>query len=166
MKTLYTTYFHAPGPLGVIRLEGHDEGITSICFGQEAPALNAGLSHPLLARCREQLEAYFHGQRQTFDVPLAAQGTPFQRRVWAALGKIPFGETASYGAIASALSQPTASRAVGMANGRNPLPIIVPCHRVIGANGQLTGYSGGLACKRWLLENEQAARGAHSPSLG
>ncbi|XGA80962.1 methylated-DNA--[protein]-cysteine S-methyltransferase [Halomonas sp. CH40] len=165
MKTLYTAYFTAPAPFGVIRLEGHDEGITSIYFDQEGSALNAVESHPLLERCWEQLEAFFKGQRQAFDIPLAAEGTPFQQQVWAALREIPFGETASYGAIASALGKPTASRAVGMANGRNPLPIIVPCHRVIGANGQLTGYSGGLACKRWLLEHEQAHKDAHQAPL-
>jgi len=155
---IYTAYLSAPAPFGVLRLEGHDEGITSIGLGQQASAINAGVSHPLLERCREQLEGYFQGQRQTFDVPLAAEGTPFQHQVWAALREIPFGETTSYGAIASALGKPTASRAVGMANGRNPLPIVVPCHRVIGANGQLTGYSGGLACKRWLLAHEQAMK--------
>ena len=158
MARIYTAYLTAPAPFGVIRLEGHDEGITSIGLGQQASAVDADVSHPLLERCRAQLEAYFKGQRQTFDIPLAAVGTAFQHQVWAALREIPFGETVSYGAIASALGKPAASRAVGMANGRNPLPIVVPCHRVIGANGQLTGYSGGLACKRWLLAHEQAMK--------
>jgi methylated-DNA-[protein]-cysteine S-methyltransferase len=90
-----------------------------------------------------------------FDVPLAPQGTPFQHRVWDALVEIPFGVVRSYGQLAQAIGRPTASRAVGAANGRNPIAIIVPCHRVIGANGELTGYAGGLPIKRWLLEHEQ-----------
>ena len=105
-----------------------------------------------------QLGDYFEGKRHDFDLPLAAEGTPFQKRVWAALREIPFGETTSYGALARTLGVPAASRAVGAANGRNPLSIVVPCHRVIGAGGALTGYGGGLARKRWLLQHESAGR--------
>ena len=106
------------------------------------------------AKARQQLAEFFAGTRTTFDLMLEPAGTPFQQRVWQALREIPYGTTTSYGALARAIQQPTASRAVGLANGRNPLSIIVPCHRVIGANGALTGYGGGLTAKRWLLDHE------------
>jgi len=108
---------------------------------------------------RTQLEEYFAGHRRTFDLPLHASGTAFQQRVWTALLDIPYGETTSYGKTAAAIGAPTASRAVGLANGQNPIPIIVPCHRVIGANGALTGYGGGLDAKRWLLALEAGQPG-------
>lgn len=106
-----------------------------------------------------QLEAYFAGELRTFAVRLAPQGTPFQQRVWAALQEIPYGHTVTYGQLATGLGKPSASRAVGLANGHNPLGIIVPCHRVVGANGNLTGYGGGLPRKRFLLDMEQKAAG-------
>jgi methylated-DNA-[protein]-cysteine S-methyltransferase len=106
------------------------------------------------ARLRAQLGEYFAGERRSFELDLAATGTPFQLEVWRALGAIEYGETVSYGELASRIGRPTASRAVGMANGRNPLSILIPCHRVIGAGGALTGYAGGLERKRWLLELE------------
>ena len=102
-----------------------------------------------------QLSEYFEGRRRAFQLPLAPEGTPFQLRVWQALGEIPYGDTISYGELASRIGQRSASRAVGLANGSNPLPIVIPCHRVIGANGQLTGYGGGLAVKRQLLALER-----------
>ncbi|MGA2455377.1 MAG: methylated-DNA--[protein]-cysteine S-methyltransferase [Solirubrobacteraceae bacterium] len=102
-----------------------------------------------------QLHEYFDGQRVAFDVPVQLHGTPFERRVWHALRDIPYGETASYGEVARRIGRPTAARAVGLANGRNPIAVIVPCHRVIGADGTLTGYGGGLERKRLLLELEQ-----------
>jgi methylated-DNA-[protein]-cysteine S-methyltransferase len=102
-----------------------------------------------------QLRAYFGGERTTFDLRLSPQGTPFQQRVWAALCDIPYGTTVSYGELAHRIGQPTASRAVGLANGRNPIGIVVPCHRVIGASGKLTGYGGGLERKQFLLDLEQ-----------
>ncbi|MDA0352180.1 MAG: methylated-DNA--[protein]-cysteine S-methyltransferase [Chloroflexi bacterium] len=105
-----------------------------------------------------QLEEYFAGTRVEFDLPLAPRGTPFQLGVWAALRTIPPGETTSYGAIAEAIGKPSASRAVGAANGKNPISIVVPCHRVIGANGTLTGYGGGLPRKAWLLNHETSER--------
>jgi methylated-DNA-[protein]-cysteine S-methyltransferase len=108
-----------------------------------------------LHEARSQLKAYFAGKLREFDLPLAPQGTEFQQRVWLALLRIPYGETASYGDIARAVGEPQASRAVGAANGQNPIAIVVPCHRVIGANGTLTGYGGGLDNKRILLELEQ-----------
>jgi len=103
---------------------------------------------------RTQLEEYFEGERTEFDLPLSPSGTAFQRRVWTALRDIPYGETRSYGQTAQAIGSPSASRAVGLANGQNPIPIIVPCHRVVGADGSLTGYGGGLDTKRWLLGHE------------
>ena len=113
----------------------------------------------VLAETRRQLTEYFAGTRTTFDVPLAGTGTAFQQTVWAALCGIAFGCTESYGGLASRIGSPTASRAVGMANGRNPIAIIVPCHRVIGANGRLTGYAGGLERKQWLLAHEARIAG-------
>jgi methylated-DNA-[protein]-cysteine S-methyltransferase len=110
---------------------------------------------PLLERVAGQLREYFAGERREFDVSLAARGTPFQTLVWDALVEIPYGVVKSYGDIARAIGRPAASRAVGAANGRNPIAIIVPCHRVIGSTGQLTGYGGGLPTKKWLLEHEQ-----------
>jgi methylated-DNA-[protein]-cysteine S-methyltransferase len=109
----------------------------------------------VLDQAAEQLAEYFAGERTEFDVPLAAVGTPFQQRVWRMLEKIPFGETWSYGQLAARIGRPSASRAVGAANGKNPIGIIVPCHRVIGANGSLTGYAGGMPMKKWLLAHEQ-----------
>ncbi len=108
----------------------------------------------MLARAAAQLAEYFAGKRRDFDVPLAASGTGFQQRVWRELAKIPYGETRSYGELARALGSPTASRAVGAANGKNPISILVPCHRVIAGSGALTGYAGGVAAKKWLLEHE------------
>jgi methylated-DNA-[protein]-cysteine S-methyltransferase len=108
----------------------------------------------LLRRAREQLWAYFAGELLDFDLPLDAAGTPFQQRVWSALRSIPYGQTVSYAEIARRIDLPTASRAVGAANGRNPIALIVPCHRVIGANGTLVGYGGGLDRKQWLLRHE------------
>jgi methylated-DNA-[protein]-cysteine S-methyltransferase len=106
----------------------------------------------------EQLDAYFNGMLHAFELPLDPVGSEFQRKVWKALSRIPFGETRTYGQIATAVGQPKATRAVGLANNQNPLPIIVPCHRVIGANGSLTGYGGGLNRKRWLLDHEARHR--------
>lgn len=108
----------------------------------------------LLVEARAQLAAYFAGERRTFDLPLAPEGTPFQQRVWAELQRIPFGETISYGTLARRVGDANASRAVGLANGRNPIAIVIPCHRVIGANGALTGFGGGVEVKRALLRHE------------
>lgn len=113
----------------------------------------------MLALAARQLDEYFAGERREFDLPLAPRGTGFQERVWRALLAIPFGVTRSYGELARTIGRPSASRAVGAANGKNPIAIIVPCHRVIGANGTLTGYGGGLPIKRWLLEHEAKLAG-------
>jgi methylated-DNA-[protein]-cysteine S-methyltransferase len=115
-------------------------------------ALNLAIAP--LAETVRQLKEYFEGARREFDLPLHFEGTPFQRRVWNELTQIPYGETWSYGQLASRIGNPGASRAVGLANGRNPICILVPCHRVIGADGSLTGYGGGLERKRWLLAHE------------
>jgi methylated-DNA-[protein]-cysteine S-methyltransferase len=112
-----------------------------------------------LREAADQLEDYFAGRRTVFDVPVAFAGTPFQNRVWAALREIPFGETLSYGELAERVGRPGAARAVGLANGRNPIGIVVPCHRVVGGGGSLTGYGGGLARKRYLLDLERRVRG-------
>jgi methylated-DNA-[protein]-cysteine S-methyltransferase len=149
-----------PSPLGALRLFG-DAGALRGVYLPEQPAPQHAEPHetPVLARARAQLTEYFAGTRHAFDLPVAPTGTPFQQRVWRALAAIPFGETRSYGALAAALGSPSGSRAVGAANARNPCPIVVPCHRVIGASGALTGYAGGMAAKRWLLAHE-GARGA------
>jgi len=127
----------------------------------ELTAVAPAAAPPVLARVAAQLAEYFAGTRHEFDVPLAPRGTEFQRRVWRELVAIPYGETSTYGELALALGRPGASRAVGAANGRNPISILVPCHRVIGLTGELTGYAGGLDAKRWLLDHEE--RYAPSP---
>ncbi len=111
--------------------------------------------HPLLALATRQLEEYFAGQRVEFDIPLAPEGTPFQQQAWSVLRSIPFGATMSYGEQAAQLGDRRRARAVGAANGRNPIPIFVPCHRVVGANGHLTGFGGGIGAKAWLLDHER-----------
>jgi methylated-DNA-[protein]-cysteine S-methyltransferase len=114
---------------------------------------------PVLSAARTQLDQYFAGQRRDFDLPLCPAGTAFQRAVWGELMRIPFAATTSYGDVASRVGRPRAVRAVGAANGRNPIALIVPCHRVIGSDGTLTGYGGGLPIKRWLLAHEQRIAG-------
>lgn len=115
---------------------------------------------PLFVTAQEQLNAYFGGELQSFALPLKFEGTTFQQQVWTTLQTIPFGTTTSYGRLAESIGSPKAVRAVGLANGKNPISIIVPCHRVIGANGSLTGYGGGLECKQFLLEHEARTLGA------
>ena len=115
---------------------------------------------PVVGDARAQLAAYFAGERTAFDLPLAIRGTPFNLRVWAELRGIPYGETASYADVARRLGRPGAARAVGAANARNPIPIIVPCHRVVGADGSLTGFGGGIERKRWLLAHEARVGGS------
>ena len=153
-----TFFLEMPSPIGKLTLVSNGTAITAVHMdcGDFARPENAKKSHSLLIETRRQLEEYFAGKRREFDLPMAAAGTGFQRAVWAALYEIPFAETRSYVEIARAIKKPKASRAVGMANGRNPISIIVPCHRVIGASGKLVGYGGGLERKQWLLEHEQA----------
>ena len=147
-------------PLGPLRLVADGDALTGVYLPRqpapEAPEARA----PVLARAAAQLAEYFAGARRDFDIPLAPRGTDFQQRVWRELTRIPCGQTRTYGELARALDAPTASRAVGAANGKNPISILVPCHRVIGGSGALTGYAGGLDAKRWLLEHEARLLGA------
>jgi len=142
-------------PVGPLQLLATDRGLAAVHLPNGAPLTGEPRRTPILDAAATQLAEYFAGERTTFELPLDATGTEFQRRVWAALVGIPFGDTWSYGQLARAIGQPSASRAVGAANGANPLAIIVPCHRVIGANGTLTGYAGGMPMKQWLLAHEQ-----------
>lgn len=137
-------------PIGPLTLQADEAAVTAIRFGADG----ARDASPLLDAAEAQLREYFAGARRAFDLPLAPHGTAFQQRVWAALRAIPYGETRTYGELAAAIDSPNASRAVGMADHRNPIPIVIPCHRVIGANGTLTGYAGGLEMKRRLLALE------------
>jgi methylated-DNA-[protein]-cysteine S-methyltransferase len=149
-----------PSPLGKLQLVASDRGLVAILWENDNPrrvpldGLVATPGHPILLQAEMELTEYFAGQRTFFSLPLDLRGTPFQRQVWAALARIPFGETRTYGQLAAEVGRPTASRAVGAANGRNPVSIMVPCHRVIGATGKLTGFAGGLTAKAHLLELE------------
>lgn len=155
-------YAHHSSPIGQLLMNSDGRALTGLHFVDEkhVPRVahdwqyDPGLA--VFARTRGQLDEYFAGDRHDFDVPILPGGTEFQRRVWAVLCEIPYGETTSYGAMARRLGQPTATRAVGAANGRNPISIIVPCHRAIGADGSLTGYAGGLHRKQALLQLEGA----------
>jgi methylated-DNA-[protein]-cysteine S-methyltransferase len=147
-------------PLGELLVAGTGEAITDVhvCAGKYVPAIQPDWilapQQGLLTQLRRELDEYFAGRLRRFSVALEPQGTAFQRMAWAALLRIPFGETRTYGQQAQAMGRPTAVRAVGAANGRNPIGIVVPCHRVIGADGALTGYAGGLGCKEFLLKLE------------
>ncbi|HEY2770953.1 MAG TPA: methylated-DNA--[protein]-cysteine S-methyltransferase [Solirubrobacteraceae bacterium] len=156
---LYTT-FHTP--IGELLLAGDDSGLRILSMQDATRPRRIGpdwqRDDASFAAARQQLEEYFAGSRETFELELSLRGNPFEQRVWAELLKIPYGETASYGQIAAAIGAPSAPRAVGLANGRNPVAVIVPCHRVIGANGSLTGYGGGLERKRYLLDLEAGVR--------
>jgi methylated-DNA-[protein]-cysteine S-methyltransferase len=146
-------------PLGPLRLVSNGEALTRIEFpGQHDTDGEAG-NDEVLELCERQLREYFAGERQEFDLPLAAGGTQFQQQVWSALQAIPFGERRSYRDIAEGIGNAKAVRAVGAANGKNPIPIVVPCHRVVGSDGSLTGFAGGLEAKRMLLELESAQLG-------
>lgn len=142
-------------PLGLMRISASELGLTEVQFINAADQDVAANPSAITEQAATQLTAYFAGQLQQFDLPLAASGTEFQQQVWQQLTTIPFATTCSYAAIAQQIERPKAMRAVGAANGRNPLAIIVPCHRVIGASGKLTGYAGGLDKKAWLLKHEQ-----------
>ncbi len=152
-----------PSPVGELLLAGTEDALEVIGFTRGSKARGADMGwerwdHPF-RRVRKQLEEYFAGKRKVFEVPLAPAATPFQSKVLKQLLKIPYGETCSYIDIARSLGNPKASRAVGMANGNNPIPIIIPCHRVVGANGNLTGFGGGLPNKRFLLDLETSNSG-------
>jgi methylated-DNA-[protein]-cysteine S-methyltransferase len=153
--------------IGPLRLIATRTALVAVYFaGHRRPralstqVLDAPLPHPILDRAARELEEYAHGTRTAFTVPLAPQGTEFQRAVWSALTEIPAGETRSYSDLARAIDRPRAVRAVGAANALNPLSILVPCHRVIGKDGSLTGYAGGIERKQWLIAHERGARAA------
>jgi len=158
-----TTFMTMKSPLGPLHLYGRGDELVGVWMRAEpVPDAVPGRSHALELTA-DQLAEYFAGKRREFDLPLAPRGTGFQEKVWRALLAIPFGETRSYGEIAKAIGRPSASRAVGAANGRNPISIIIPCHRVIGSTGELTGYGGGMDNKRWLLDHERAQRSLTLP---
>ena len=162
-STVAKSYFFktVDSPVGRLTLVAGDAGLAAILWERDSPRrvrLNIVAedpSHPTLVAAERQLEEYFAGRRTVFDLTLDFAGTQFQRKVWSALLAIPFGETRTYGQIASQLGSPNAVRAVGAANGRNPISIVAPCHRVIGSNGDLTGFAGGLDAKRYLLGLER-----------
>jgi methylated-DNA-[protein]-cysteine S-methyltransferase len=146
--------------IGELKLVATDQGLAAILWENDKPnrvplaPLLKNETHPILLKTEQQLLEYLERKRKVFSVALDPLGTPFQKQVWEALRAIPFGETRSYGQIAAQIGRPKAVRTVGAANGRNPISVIVPCHRVIGASGSLTGFAGGLKVKRWLLDLE------------
>lgn len=154
------SYKFIPSPIGGLKLVASDEGLAAILWENENPRrvrlgdLSENSEHHMLRRTENELNEYFSGKRKTFSVPLDMRGTHFQKEVWGALVGIPYGETRSYGQLAMQLGNPNATRAVGAANGRNPIAIIVPCHRVVGFDGKLTGFAGGLDAKAYLLKLE------------
>lgn len=166
--TLYETTMD--GPFGKLRLIADDNGLRGIYYQDHKNVPNLATipseDHPILLRARQQLAEYFAGERMKFDLPLSLHGTPFMRRVWEALDAIPFGETRTYGELARAIGAPNASRAVGRANGLNPVSIVVPCHRVVGSSGKLTGYAGGLDNKERLLRHEAEIAAQGCPNEG
>ena len=155
-------------PIGRLRLVATDQGLSHLLFDQQVgedpdsdgDAVEAD-DHPVLAAATTQLAEYFAGRRQEFDIPLDLTGTEFQRAAWSALASVPFGETRSYRQQAEAIGRPKAVRAIGAANGKNPVPIVLPCHRIVGSDGSLTGYGGGLPVKEFLLNHEQAQSQKH-----
>ena len=154
------SYKYFASPVGKLKLVASETGLIAILWENDTPRrvpltdLVEDVHQEILVETGRQLSEYFAGKRDTFSIPLDMRGTAFQKNVWEALQTIPFGKTLSYGQIAKQLGRPTASRAVGAANGRNPLSIVVPCHRVVGASGKLTGFAGGLEAKALLLQLE------------
>ena len=149
-----------PSPIGELTLAAAENALTRIVLPAcLPPGKGIYAQTPLLQQAMEQLCAYFAGELREFSLPIAPKGTPFEQRVWKALCAIPYGETRTYGQIAAAAGSPRGFRAAGMANHKNPLAIVIPCHRVIGANGSLTGYAGGLETKKFLLALEQRGKG-------
>lgn len=150
-------------PVGALKLVASEGGLVAILWPHDDPKrvplrdLTEDQSHAVLREAAQQLQEYFAEERTSFTLPLALRGTPFQLKVWEALRGIPYGETRTYGQLAIQLENPAATRAIGAANGRNPLGIVVPCHRVIGASGKLTGFAGGLSAKGHLLAHEAGA---------
>jgi methylated-DNA-[protein]-cysteine S-methyltransferase len=156
METFSINY---ESPLGIIAVTATTEKIIELSFAEQALPVSSRIPG-VLQLCIRQIDAYFKGDLTEFSVDLEPEGTEFQKSVWRQLEKIPYAETVSYGDVARSIGKPTACRAVGGANGRNPIAIIVPCHRVIGSNGTLTGYGSGIWRKEWLLEHEKKVAGA------
>lgn len=169
----------APGPLlysgsimtpfGPVAVVASDDGLRVVSFTGDTRSSTSDPveddSHPVVARTLAQLREYLTGTRMEFDLPLVLDGTEFQVAAWRALARVPYGETASYAMQAASIGRPTATRAVGVANGRNPVAIVLPCHRIVGSDGSLTGFAGGLEAKRWLLAHEKSvlnSRGTQS----
>ena len=165
MTTYTTTFRSVDSPVGPLLLTSDGTALTRLLFAAEPDPSWSAEPCPVLDRAVTQLAEYFRGERTDFDLPLDPAGTPFQLTVWVALRDIPYAGTINYGQLATRVGNPRASRAVGLANGRNPISIVVPCHRVIGADGSLTGYGGGLDRKRTLLELERHTSGADDPQL-
>jgi methylated-DNA-[protein]-cysteine S-methyltransferase len=152
MSAFFASVDSPIGPLTVV--VDADGALTHVLFAGQAPPAGAAAAPERCAAAAAQLREYFAGERRRFDLPLAPRGTPFQRAVWEALGALPWGETVDYGSLAARLGRPGAARAVGRANATNPIPVVIPCHRVVGRGGALTGYAGGLEAKRALLALE------------
>lgn len=151
------TYIHYHySPLGWLKITASEDGLTTIQIGAERPEDHQNPLNPMIDQCCLQLDEYFKGSRKEFDLEYdMSEATDFYKSVWAELLKIPFGKTSTYGQISKDLNQPKASQAVGQANGKNPLAIVVPCHRVVGTNGKMTGYASGIDKKIWLLKHER-----------
>ncbi len=150
----YTTYLQTP--IGQLKITANDKAVTSVHFVKKGEKVKSEKPNTVTHQCKKQLKEYFAGRRKKFELPLELEGTEFQKKVWKALMKIPYGETVSYGEIAKKIKNKKAVRAVGRANNKNKIAIVIPCHRVIGADGSLTGYAGGLEIKQWLLTHENA----------
>jgi methylated-DNA-[protein]-cysteine S-methyltransferase len=153
------SYTFVETPIGALLVTGNAGAVREIRFAGARPEAEWTRDDAALAGAAAQLRAYFDGALLQFDLPLVFGGTEFQQRVWSHLRAIPYGETTTYAAIARAIGRPDAVRAVGAANGANPIPVVVPCHRVIGSNGALTGFGGGIEVKRWLLDHEERVAG-------
>lgn len=154
-KILKTTYFYK-NDIALIKIEEENDKIVGISFDERDKEKCGEFGEsPLIKETIKQLEEYFKGKRKLFNLPIKAEGTEFQKKVWKELLKIPYGETCSYGEVAKQIGKPKASRAIGMANNKNPISIIIPCHRVIGASGKLVGYGGGIDIKEKLLKLER-----------
>jgi methylated-DNA-[protein]-cysteine S-methyltransferase len=168
-EVMTNCYSYIDCPLGQMFVQGDGEFVTGLYLprhkGWRGPDPAWRQSDMSFTAVREQLAEYFAGERDQFDAPTKLAGTPFQLQVWQELTRIPFGETITYADLAQRVGRPTATRAVGHANGRNPISIIIPCHRVIGADGKLTGYAGGVDKKQWLLAWERRARGTEPRTL-
>ncbi len=157
------TYFKSP--IGYLKIVGEEDAIKRVSFVEGEERSTEGKISMAMFHCLRQLEEYFEGKRETFDLPLSPEGTTFQKQVWDTLKEIPFGVTTSYAKQAKKLGDLKKIRAVGTANGKNPIAIIIPCHRVIGSNGSLTGYAGGLDKKEWLLKHERCLPGYNQLKL-